>query len=118
MRRYGIDDPTRIVSSTTSSTCRRRSCGSRSAAGWPATTGCAASPSTSSTQDFLRVRIGVGKPPSQGARRQPRPRQAVQAERELFDVAIQEAADAVELIVADGVDAAMRLYNVRPVPDA
>ena len=34
-------------------------------------------------------------------------------QRELFDVAVQEAADAVELIVTDGVDAAMRRYNVR-----
>ena len=34
-------------------------------------------------------------------------------QRELFDVAVQEAADAVELIVTDSVDAAMRRYNVR-----
>ena len=34
-------------------------------------------------------------------------------QRELFDVAVQEAADAVELIVTDGVDAAMRRYNGR-----
>ncbi len=36
-------------------------------------------------------------------------------QRELFDVAVQEAADAVELIVTDSVDAAMRRYNVRDV---
>ena len=34
-------------------------------------------------------------------------------QREQYDVAVQEAADAVELIVTDSVDAAMRRYNVR-----
>jgi PTH1 family peptidyl-tRNA hydrolase len=34
-------------------------------------------------------------------------------QREEYDVAVQEAADAVELIVTEGVDAAMRRYNVR-----
>jgi PTH1 family peptidyl-tRNA hydrolase len=57
--------------------------------------------------DFLRVRIGVGKPPSaaQGAshvlRRPPK------AVRELLAASVQTAADAVERIAADGMDAAM-----------
>jgi PTH1 family peptidyl-tRNA hydrolase len=59
------------------------------------------------SSDFLRVRIGVGKPPSaaQGAshvlRRPPK------AVREALDVAVATAADAVERIAADGIDAAM-----------
>ena len=59
------------------------------------------------SSDFLRVRIGVGKPPSasQGAshvlRRPPK------AVRELLSASVQTAADAVERIVADGMDAAM-----------
>ena len=66
------------------------------------------------TQDFVRVRIGVGKPPSkeQGAGHVLSRLPVRQKER--FDVAVQEAADAVEMIVADGADAAMRRYNVRP----
>jgi len=69
------------------------------------------------TQDFVRVRIGVGKPPSkeQGAghvlSRLP------VRQRELFAVAVAEAADAVELIVAEGHDAAMRAYNGRRLPE-
>jgi len=35
------------------------------------------------------------------------------AGREALDVAIQIAADAVELLVAEGPDAAMRQFNVR-----
>jgi peptidyl-tRNA hydrolase, PTH1 family len=59
------------------------------------------------SSDFLRVRIGVGKPPSaaQGAshvlRRPPK------SVRELLGASVQTAADAVERIAADGMDAAM-----------
>lgn len=63
------------------------------------------------TQDYLRVRIGIGKPPSKerGAghvlsKMPPR-------ERELLDIAVQHAADAVEVLLAEGVDAAQRVYN-------
>jgi PTH1 family peptidyl-tRNA hydrolase len=59
------------------------------------------------SNDFLRVRIGVGKPPSaaQGASHVlKRPPKAV---RELLDAAVDTAADSVERIVADGMDAAM-----------
>ena len=35
-------------------------------------------------------------------------------ERELLDIEIANAADAVELIIARGVDAAMQRYNGRP----
>jgi PTH1 family peptidyl-tRNA hydrolase len=66
------------------------------------------------TTDFVRVRIGVGKPPSarEGAshvlKRPPR------AVRELLDVSVQVAADAVERIAKDGVDAAMMACNSLP----
>ena len=59
------------------------------------------------SSDFLRVRIGVGKPPSaaQGASHVlHRPPKAV---RELLASSVQTAADAVERIAADGMDAAM-----------
>ena len=39
------------------------------------------------------------------------------AERTELDIAIEEAADAVELLVADGVDAAMQRFNTRPDPE-
>ena len=35
------------------------------------------------------------------------------AERELLDIRVADAADAVELIIADGVDAAMQRFNGR-----
>ena len=66
------------------------------------------------TSDFLRVRIGVGKPPTaaQGAshvlRRPPK------AVRELLAESVQVAADAVERIAADGLDAAMAWCHSLP----
>ncbi len=66
------------------------------------------------TDDFIRVRLGVGKPPGsqQGADHVLRP--PGKAERVELDIAIQEAADAVELIAASGVEAAMNRFNTRP----
>lgn len=65
------------------------------------------------TDAFLRVRIGIGKPPSS-----PRGADHVlsrfgRRERELVDVTIEEAADAVEMILAEGVEAAMTRFNRR-----
>jgi PTH1 family peptidyl-tRNA hydrolase len=65
------------------------------------------------TQDFLRVRIGVGKPPSKERGADHVLSRLPKRQRELFDVAVQEAADAVEVIVLDGVAAAMNTYNTR-----
>ena len=70
------------------------------------------------TQDFVRVRIGVGKPPSKERGADHVLSRLPTRQRELFEVAVQEAADAVELIVGEGPDAVMRAFNGRPVPEA
>jgi PTH1 family peptidyl-tRNA hydrolase len=71
------------------------------------------------TQDFLRVRIGVGKPPGGKERGADHVLSRLPSkQRELFDVAVQEAADAVELIVTEGVDAAMRRFHAPRSGDA
>lgn len=65
------------------------------------------------SQDYLRVRIGVGKPDSKHVGKvhvlAPFPKR----QRELIDVVIADAADAVEMIIADGVNAAMQRYNTK-----
>ncbi|HEX3794432.1 MAG TPA: aminoacyl-tRNA hydrolase [Acidimicrobiales bacterium] len=66
------------------------------------------------TTDFLRVRIGVGKPPSaaQGANHVlKRPPKVV---RELLAVSTEVAADAVERIVRDGLESAMAWCHSLP----
>lgn len=65
------------------------------------------------TQDFLRVRIGVGKPPSKEQGGDHVLSKIPPRERELLDISVQVAADAVQLIVAEGLDAAMRNINAR-----
>ena len=65
------------------------------------------------TQDFLRVRIGVGKPPSKEQGGDHVLSKVPAHERELLDISVQVAADAVQLIVAEGLDAAMRKINAR-----
>lgn len=63
------------------------------------------------SQEFVRVRIGVGKPPGRQAGADHVLRRPTRAERAELDVVVQEAADAVEAIVVDGVAAAMNRYN-------
>lgn len=60
------------------------------------------------TQEYLRVRIGVGKPPSASSGSGHVLNKIPKRERDILDVAVQIAADAVELIIADGIDAAMQ----------
>ena len=63
------------------------------------------------TTDFVRVRIGVGKPRTkeQGADHVLSPMSA--STRKLMDVNVHVAADAVEAIVANGAVAAMTEFN-------
>jgi PTH1 family peptidyl-tRNA hydrolase len=63
------------------------------------------------TQDYLRVRIGIGKPQSKEHGAGHVLSKVPPRERELLDIAIQHAADAVEVLLAEGVEAAQRVYN-------
>lgn len=63
------------------------------------------------SQDYLRVRIGVGKPPSKEQGANHVLSRLSSSERLLLDESVQRAADAVETIVTDGVEAAMRQFN-------
>jgi PTH1 family peptidyl-tRNA hydrolase len=63
------------------------------------------------TQEFVRVRIGIGKPPSKERGADHVLSRLPKAERELLDIAIVNAADAVEVLLAEGPDAAMRQFN-------
>jgi PTH1 family peptidyl-tRNA hydrolase len=65
------------------------------------------------SDDFVRVRIGVGKPPGRQQGADHVLRRPGKAERTELDVAIAEAADAVELILTQGAEAAMARVNAR-----
>jgi PTH1 family peptidyl-tRNA hydrolase len=63
------------------------------------------------TQDFQRVRIGVGKPVSKERGADHVLNRFGKRERTEVDVTVEQAADAVETIVRDGVDTAMNRFN-------
>lgn len=66
------------------------------------------------TNDFTRVRIGVGKPPGGPDKGADWVLSKVSGEtRALLEESVIRAADAVESIIADGVDAAMAEFNAR-----
>ena len=60
---------------------------------------------------FCRVRIGIGKPPGRREGVEHVLRRPTQAEREELAVTLEEAADAVETILAHGPAVAMSRYN-------
>jgi PTH1 family peptidyl-tRNA hydrolase len=60
---------------------------------------------------FVRVRIGVGKPSHRLDGANHVLRRPGKSERADLDAVIERAADAVEMIVRDGVEAAMGVYN-------
>lgn len=65
------------------------------------------------TDEFLRIRIGVGKPRSKEQGADHVLRRPGKAEKAELEIAVVEAADAIEAILIDGIDAAMNRYNTR-----
>lgn len=63
------------------------------------------------TGAFLRVRVGIGKPPGRQVGADFVLRKPPKAERIDLDVAVDEAADAVECILDEGVEVAMNRFN-------
>ncbi len=65
------------------------------------------------TDDFVRIRIGIGKPPGRQQGVDHVLKRPGKADRAELDVVVAEAADAVEAILAEGADAAMTRFNQR-----
>lgn len=61
--------------------------------------------------DFVRVRIGVDKPPGRRQGADHVLRRPSKADKEALDVAVEMAADAVEAILEEGPEAAMNRFN-------
>ena len=63
---------------------------------------------------FVRVRIGIGKPPGRTQGIDHVLKAPGKAEKAELAVAVEEAADAVEMILAEGPAPAMNRFNARP----
>ena len=112
-RRYAISDPLKIIVVHDELDLEPGVVKIKSGGGLAGHNGLASITQHLKTQDFLRVRIGVGKPPSKELGGDHVLSKIPARERELLDISVQVAADAVQLIVAEGLDAAMRNINAR-----
>jgi PTH1 family peptidyl-tRNA hydrolase len=115
VRRHGITDPERIVIVHDELDLPLGRIKLKRGGGLAGHNGLRSIVSHLHTDAFLRVRIGIGKPPGGKERGADhvlrRPGKATRTE---LDVVVEEAADAVEAILGDGFDAAMNQYNTRP----
>ena len=111
--RHGIDDPAKVVVVHDELDLPVGGLKVKVGGGLAGNNGLKSIKANLGTDEFLRVRIGVGKPPNSQQGADHVLRHPGKREREDLDVAIAEAADAVEVILEDGVDRAMERYNRR-----
>ena len=111
VRRHGIDDPGRLVVVHDELDLLPGALRLKRGGGLAGHNGLRSIRDHLHTTDFARVRLGVGKPPSKERGADHVLSRVPKATRELFDVVVQRAADSVEMIVAEGLDAAMSTYN-------
>lgn len=115
VRRFGIDDPAHLIVVHDELDLPPATVRVKVGGGLAGHNGLRSIVQHLKTQDFVRVRIGVGKPPHKDRGADHVLSRVPRAEREALDVAVQVAADAVEILVTEGPDAAMRRTNA---PDA
>jgi PTH1 family peptidyl-tRNA hydrolase len=113
MRRFGIDDPTRLVIVQDELDLPTGRVRVKVGGGLAGHNGLRSIKAHLHTDAFVRVRIGVGKPPSKEHGADHVLKRVGKTDRESLAVAVEEAADAVELIIAQGADAAMNQVNTR-----
>ena len=113
VRRFGIDDPTRLVVVQDELDLPTGRVRVKVGGGLAGHNGLRSIKAHLHTDAFVRIRIGVGKPPSKEHGADHVLKKVAKSDRELLAVAVEIAADAVELIVAQGADAAMNQVNAR-----
>jgi len=114
VRRHGIDDPTHLVVVHDELDLAPGALRLKAGGGLAGHNGLRSITAHLGTQDYLRVRIGVGKPPDPRRGADHVLKRPGRFEATEIQIAVDEAADAVEAILANGIDEAMGHYNVRP----
>jgi PTH1 family peptidyl-tRNA hydrolase len=113
-RRFGIDDVSRIVVVHDELDLPTGRVKIKSGGGTAGHNGLESVHAHLHDDSYVRVRIGIGKPPGRQAGADYVLRRPGQSEREELDVAEEVAADAVETIAVSGVSTAMQLFNTEP----
>jgi PTH1 family peptidyl-tRNA hydrolase len=114
VRRYGVEDPARLVVVHDELDLPPGQLKVKVGGGLAGNNGLRSLRDHLKTVEFVRVRIGIGKPPSKERGADHVLHRVPKAERELLDVVVERAADAVEKIIGDGAEAAMQVYNQAP----
>jgi PTH1 family peptidyl-tRNA hydrolase len=112
-RRYKIEDPARIIIVHDELDLEPGAVKLKIGGGLAGHNGLKSISAHLHTNEYVRVRIGVGKPLSKEQGADHVLSSIPAGERRLLDVAVETAADAVERIVIDGLNAAMQDYNAR-----
>jgi PTH1 family peptidyl-tRNA hydrolase len=112
-RRHGIEEPTHVVVVHDELDLEPGRIKVKEGGGLAGNNGLRSIKAHLHSDDFLRVRIGVGKAPGRMSGADHVLRRPGKAERANLDVAIEAAADAVETILRDGVAVAMNQFNTR-----
>jgi peptidyl-tRNA hydrolase, PTH1 family len=111
LRRFGVDDPSRLVVVHDELDLPPGRLRVKEGGGTAGHNGLRSVRAHLHTADFVRVRIGIGKPPGRQAGADYVLRRPSRRERELLEVSVAEAADAVEAVVTEGVESAMNRFN-------
>ncbi len=114
VRRYGIEDPHRLVIVHDELDLPVGRIQVKVGGGLAGNNGLKSVKAHLHTDDFVRIRIGIGKPPGRQQGTDHVLKRPGRADREQLDVSVVEAADAVELILRDGPDVAMHRFNTPP----
>jgi peptidyl-tRNA hydrolase, PTH1 family len=117
VRRHGIDDPHRLVIVHDELDLPVGQLKVKVGGGLAGNNGLRSIKAHLHTDDFVRIRIGIGKPPGKAHGADHVLKRPGKADRAELDVVVQDAADAVELILTDGPDRAMNRFNTRPARD-
>ena len=114
VRRHGVDDPSRIVVVHDELDLPVGSLRVKAGGGLAGHNGLKSITAPLKTQDYVRVRIGVGRPPGGRSGADHVLRRPPKAEAAELAVVVGEAVDAVETIITEGVDATMDRFNAGP----
>ena len=113
VRRFGIEDPHRLVVVHDEMDLPPGKLKIKVGGGLAGNNGLKSIKAHLATDDFVRVRLGIGKPPGRQEGVDHVLRRPGKAEQAELDVVVAEAADAVELILVEGAEAAMTRFNQR-----
>ena len=117
VRRHGIDDPHRLVIVHDELDLPVGRLKVKLGGGLAGNNGLKSVKAHLHTDDFARIRIGIGKPPGRTEGVDHVLKRPSKRDRAELDVVVAEAADAVEVILGEGIAVAMNRFNTRPDTD-